>query len=90
MLVVFVGRDLTSCQTEYSEKSKNWLLKGRYLPRCKEDGGYLQKQCDKSVCFCVNKHGVEIYGTRMNISDGDVMCGTDPGKVKLQFLYEHL
>ena len=30
------------------------------------------------------------YNFSMNISDGDVMCGTDPGKVKLQFLYDHL
>ena len=30
------------------------------------------------------------YNFSMTISDGDVMCGTDPGKVKLQFLYEHL
>ena len=30
------------------------------------------------------------YSFSMIISDGDIVCGTDPGKVKLQFLYEHL
>lgn len=55
-------------------------MKGRPLPRCNPDGSYAQKQCHKTYCFCVNKDGVELYGTRKNISDGDVMCGPDPGK----------
>ena len=73
------GGDLTPCQKEYAEKSRNWLLKGRYLPRCKTDGSYSKKQCHKSYCFCVNKDGGEIYGSRKNVSDGDLMCGPDPG-----------
>ena len=30
------------------------------------------------------------YSFSVYIFDGDIMYGTDPGKVKLQFLYEHL
>ena len=76
---LYTGGDPTPCQKEYAEKSRNWLLKGRYLPRCKTDGSYSRKQCHKSYCFCVNKDGVEIYGSRKNVSDGDLMCGPDPG-----------
>lgn len=75
-----IGGDPTPCQKEFSEKSRNWLLKGRQLPRCQPDGSYSKKQCFKSFCYCVNKYGVEIYGTRKNISVGDVMCGPDQSK----------
>lgn len=79
-----IGGDPTPCQKEYAEKSRNWLLKGRYLPRCKTDGSYSKKQCHKSYCFCVNKDGVEIYGSRKNVSDGDLMCGPDPAFTKCE------
>ncbi|XP_022806051.1 uncharacterized protein LOC111343164 [Stylophora pistillata] len=78
------GGGLTPCQKEFSEKSRNWLLKGRQLPRCQPDGNYSKKQCFKSFCYCVNEDGVEIYGTRKNISEGDVMCGPDPTLTKCQ------
>ena len=81
MFLSNIGRDSTPCQKEFSEKSRNWLLKGRQLPRCNPDGSYSQKQCHKSYCFCVNKDGVRIYGSRKNISDGDVMCSPDSGQL---------
>ena len=39
---------------------------GKFEPSCKPDGGYNVVQCDPSagVCWCVDKDGVEVPGSR--------------------------
>lgn len=51
-------------------------LLGFYLPQCREDGTYEEKQCHSSTgeCFCVNRNGIEIQGTRKGRDEGEVNC----------------
>jgi hypothetical protein len=39
---------------------------GRFVPSCKEDGSYEEKQCHGSTgfCWCVDKNGREWFGSR--------------------------
>ena len=52
---------------------------GTYIPQCKADGTYNEKQCHASIgyCWCVDSiSGVEIQGTRKGPGQGDVICST--------------
>lgn len=41
-------------------------LSDGFIPRCKRDGGDFEDvQCDKVNCWCVDKKGVEIIGTKV-------------------------
>ena len=39
---------------------------GNYIPKCGNDGSYVPVQCLSSSkqCWCVDKHGNELYNTR--------------------------
>ena len=53
-------------------------LPGAYVPACKSDGTFEQKQCHASTgyCWCVEtSNGTEIEGTRMSSTEGEVICG---------------
>ncbi|XP_048580646.1 fibrillin-1 isoform X2 [Nematostella vectensis] len=63
--------NLTTCQLE-KQKADDQLsgdvpIGGLFVPRCADDGSYLPVQCHDSVgqCWCVDKNGLEIDGTRM-------------------------
>ena len=51
---------------------------GRHKPKCTSDGSYDAIQCHPvlSQCWCVDKHGSELIGTRL--SNGTPNC-TDLG-----------
>uniref|UniRef100_A0A1A8IC52 Testican-2 n=1 Tax=Nothobranchius kuhntae TaxID=321403 RepID=A0A1A8IC52_NOTKU len=37
---------------------------GRFIPSCNEDGYYRKQQCDQGKCWCVDKNGGEVAGSR--------------------------
>ena len=56
---------MTSCQRKHSEGPLQYL-QGVLAPRCKLDGQYEEVQCEGSTgqCWCVDKDGKELPGTR--------------------------
>lgn len=56
---------MTSCQRKHSEAPLQYF-QGVLAPRCKLDGQYEEVQCQGSTgeCWCVDKDGKEIPGTR--------------------------
>ena len=75
-LLHFAAASLTPCQKEYQERIRSWLLPGPYIPQCTHQGMYEPMQCDESYCYCVNEHGVELVGSRMDIIEGQPKCTT--------------
>ncbi|XP_038152465.1 testican-1 isoform X4 [Cyprinodon tularosa] len=68
------------CQTEKSRiqnQSRRKSLIGSYIPRCTEEGYYKPTQCHGSTgqCWCVDKYGNEIAGSR---KQGNPNCDEDP------------
>ena len=66
-----------TCQQKRNE-AQNPLLLGAFVPKCKSDGTYEEKQCHGSTghCWCVDSSsGVEIKGTRKGPGKGRVTCG---------------
>ena len=51
-------------------------LLGAFVPECKEDGSYKEKQCHGSTghCWCVDQSGKEIDGSRKSASEGEPKC----------------
>ncbi|KAF5308218.1 hypothetical protein FQR65_LT06398 [Abscondita terminalis] len=41
----------------------------KYVPECKDDGSYKEKQCNSNECWCVDFRGFEISQTRTLISN---------------------
>ncbi|PFX15746.1 Equistatin [Stylophora pistillata] len=64
----------TPCQEEYQERLRSWLLPGPHIPQCSHQGLYEPMQCYQSYCFCVNEHGVELVGSRIDITEGKPKC----------------
>ena len=52
-------------------------LLGAFVPECKEDGSYKEKQCHGSTghCWCVDQSGKEIDGSKKGPGTGKVRCG---------------
>ena len=51
---------------------------GAFVPKCKPDGTFEEKQCDGSTgyCWCVEPtNGNEIKGTKKGRGEGEVICG---------------
>lgn len=68
----------TVCQFQYRQQNGN-AVPGAFVPRCRSDGSYDDVQCRGSVCYCVDRRGHELRGTRVNIGEGTPQCAT-PGK----------
>lgn len=52
-------------------------MEGVFRPRCNSIGYYAARQCDTKTprqCWCVDKHGIEINGTRQD-DDHMPQCG---------------
>lgn len=72
----------TRGQLECTGKTKCQLMQngyrpprvGAFIPQCKENGEFEEKQCWGSTgyCWCVDKIGQEIPGTKVR---GDPKCG---------------
>ena len=69
---------LSPCQEAYKKATQNPKV-GSYIPRCKDDGSFENIQCEgeSGHCWCVDKDGSEIPGTR---TTGNLQC-PDPGIV---------
>ena len=80
MLFFFIDVKLTVCQHQYQQQSAS-SVPGVFIPRCKPDGSYDDVQCRGSVCFCVDRRGHELRGTRVSIGEGSPKCAM-PGVVK--------
>lgn len=65
------------CQYQYQRQSEN-AVPGAFVPRCKPDGSYDDVQCRGSVCYCVDRRGHELQGTRVSMGQGSPVCAT-PG-----------
>ena len=87
-LLHFVAASLTSCQMEYQERLRNWLLPGPYIPQCSHQGQYEPMQCYESYCFCVNEHGVELVGSRVDKTEGKPNCN-DGGNYLTTFCQQY-
>ena len=76
ILCLFFADKLTACQKAYKEALKKPKV-GKYIPRCKDDGSFENKQCEPVTgqCWCVHKNGREIPGTR---TSRNLRC-PDPG-----------
>jgi len=55
---------------------------GAFVPSCKDDGSYEEKQCHASTghCWCVNDDGEEVKGTRKAPGEGEPVCGACAAK----------
>ncbi|MGH0116649.1 UNVERIFIED_CONTAM: hypothetical protein FKN15_012244 [Acipenser sinensis] len=67
------------CQNEISRiqnQSRRTTLVGVFIPRCNEEGYYKSTQCHGSTgqCWCVDKYGNEIAGSRKH---GNPTCEED-------------
>lgn len=51
-----------------------WSFSGSYIPRCTDEGYFKSTQCHSSTgqCWCVDKYGNEIAGSR---KQGNPNCG---------------
>lgn len=69
---------LTTCESQRVDYATN-PLPGAFIPRCKANGNFEAEQCHGSVCYCVNRNGIPIPGTEVNIGQGRPNC-KDPGE----------
>lgn len=62
-LISFTDKVLTDCEKKVQ---KSLVDNSQFVPRCKKDGTYEDVQCDSSssACWCVDKDGEELPGTR--------------------------
>lgn len=60
-----IGKALTVCQSRHDECLDN-APPGHFIPRCKADGSYEERQCLQSTgeCWCVDINENELPGTR--------------------------
>lgn len=72
---------MTPCEMD-SLRARGWKINGKsaavFSPDCRPDGSYVPEQCDKSKgqCWCVDKKGNELAGTR---ADGRRTCTSQGG-----------
>ncbi|PVD37348.1 hypothetical protein C0Q70_04347 [Pomacea canaliculata] len=52
--------DPQTCQERVQQLQSGVHLLGQFLPTCAQDGTYAARQCQGSVCFCVDQTGVRI------------------------------
>ena len=81
--------DVTVCQYQFQKASRNGFP-GVYVPDCKTTGGYKDVQCRGSYCFCVDKRGNELKGTKKSISEGRPDCnrpGTNARKTRINLCF---
>ncbi|XP_048580501.1 thyroglobulin isoform X2 [Nematostella vectensis] len=68
---------LSPCQQRYQSTLRS-SLRPVHVPRCNQYGAYENVQCIKDSCFCVNNHGVELFGSRVQAADQLTCRGRGP------------
>lgn len=63
---MFLGGSLTTCQRQRKTALQN-SVQGQFIPRCEPDGSFSRVQCEGMMCYCVDKRGIEIRGTRVSL-----------------------
>lgn len=60
-----LDKTITVCQSRKDECLDN-APPGHFVPHCKADGSYEERQCLQSTgeCWCVDRNGNELPGTR--------------------------
>ena len=73
--------ELTPCQKKKKEALKLPPL-GSFVPQCKSDGSFKEKQCYPSTgqCWCVDKNGREIEKTRTRRPLNCSRSGREPAR----------
>lgn len=70
-LQLFFTANLTLCEMDLL-RARGWLIDDQstavFMPVCRPDGSYVPEQCDSSIgqCWCVDKNGNELVGTRVS------------------------
>ncbi|XP_075057685.1 uncharacterized protein LOC142143610 isoform X2 [Mixophyes fleayi] len=66
----------TPCLKERQKHGGGKPLRGAYVPQCDEKGDYSPQQCHGSTgyCWCVNRNGTEIAGTKTPPGNTRVTC----------------
>ncbi|XP_025083285.1 saxiphilin-like [Pomacea canaliculata] len=72
--------DPQTCQERVQQLQSGVHLLGQFLPTCAQDGTYAARQCQGSVCFCVDQTGVRIpdYSSAIGqAADMNCQCARD-------------
>lgn len=67
VFIFLLANSQSKCQAERNTASNRGPLVGVFVPKCKNDGSYEERQCHGSTgyCWCVNEiTGEEIAGTK--------------------------
>jgi len=67
---------MSPCQRMYLDYARNPSA-DQMKPRCTMGGDFDPVQCKQSFCFCVDKNGQEIPGTRLRHLVGIPACNRD-------------
>ena len=84
MLFFLIGRNTLCQQQRQDELNKAEIIGGRsvlapgtYMPTCKENGDFEEKQCHSSTghCWCVDEKGKKVNGILHDEKDLDCKKG---------------
>ncbi|CAH3146913.1 unnamed protein product, partial [Porites evermanni] len=85
---VFCKTTATKCEQLSSQASQNGGLLGSFVPKCNTDGSFSSEQCWSSTgfCWCVDKFGEEIPGTKVR---GKADCTNKAGNYEKRVACEY-
>lgn len=72
-LCYILGGEVPLCWRRYQDAMRNYVP-GKFVPRCRGNGQFTPTQCHDSYCYCVDKEGKELEGTRTYIYTGKPKC----------------
>lgn len=70
------GSNMSPCIKSLLKHSSGLL--GSFRPLCSESGDYKSIQCHESKCWCVDKQGIEVENTRVNLPQMPTCVETTP------------
>lgn len=70
------GSNLGPCIKSLLKHSTGLL--GSFRPKCSESGVYKAIQCHEAKCWCVDKQGIEVESTRVNLPQMPTCVETSP------------
>lgn len=73
-----------NCEECRCKAISHWIYDSKsYLPECDEtDNSFKPKQCNQGSCFCVDKYGIEISGTRTSEGREALECSSEGDKAE--------